>query len=85
VTFLYQLQELANDKQHCVNTPAESVEEYFKLAVVVPFLDHQIGELSSRFDAHTKQAALPQHVLPCKITRRTMYGAIEPAVQYYSP
>ena len=47
---------ISRHQQHRVNQPTESVEDYFKVSILFPFLDHLISELSSRFDTHTKQA-----------------------------
>ena len=40
--------------QHRPNPPSNSVEEYFKLSVTIPFLDHMLSDLTSRFAAHVK-------------------------------
>ena len=37
-------------QQHCSNIPAQSVSDYFCLAVTIPLLDHLINELDTRFD-----------------------------------
>ena len=53
------------------------------MSIVIPLLEHLISELSSRFDVHTKQVALLQHLIPHKITHITSYADIDQAVQYY--
>ena len=44
----------------CSNPEYTFVVDYDKRAVVIPLLDHLITELTSRFDAHTKKAAMIQ-------------------------
>ena len=34
------------------NPPSTSVEEYFKLSLIIPFLDHILSDLAARFDVH---------------------------------
>ncbi|CAC5390836.1 unnamed protein product [Mytilus coruscus] len=36
------------------NTPATSVTEYYKRSVLIPFLDHLLNELNSRFSKHSQ-------------------------------
>ena len=74
---------ISRHQQHRANQPTESVEEYFKVSVVIPFLDHLSSELSCRFDAHIKQVALVQHLIPRKITQSSSYADIDQVVQYY--
>ncbi len=50
------------------NAPSTSTEEYFRRSVTIPFLDHMVAELQSRFAStqHTTAsgfAAIPQNVL----------------------
>ena len=49
---------ISQKQQHRANQPYQSVEEYFRHSVTIPFLDHLISELSLRFVEHTKKAAL---------------------------
>ena len=44
-------------QDHRSNPESTSVEEYYRRAIVIPFLDHLINEITCRFDAHTKQVA----------------------------
>ena len=39
----------ATQQMHRVNVPADSVTEYYKRAVTIPFLDELIGQVQSRF------------------------------------
>ena len=45
-------------QMHHSSPEYSSVEEYYKRVVVIPFLDHLISELTSRFDAHAKKASM---------------------------
>ena len=74
---------ISRHQQHRSNQQTDSVEEYFKVSIVIPFIDHLISELSCRFDAHTKQSASLQHLIPHRITQSTSYADIDEAVQYY--
>ena len=60
-----------------------SVEEYFKLAVAIPFLDHLISDINSRFSEHSKRVATLQGLLPKNITSTTTFSDIEPAITFY--
>jgi hypothetical protein len=51
---------------------------------VIPFLDHLINELSSRFDVHIKRAATIQRLLPERITSNSSVDDIQEAVDFYT-
>lgn len=51
--------------------------------VVIPFLDHLITELTSRFDAHAKKASMIQGLLPVRITSESSVLDIEEAIEFY--
>ena len=51
--------------------------------VVIPFLDHLISELSSRFDAHTKKVSMIQGLLPVRVTSESSVLHIQEAVDFY--
>ena len=74
---------ISQRQQHRANQPFESVEEYFRHSVTIPFLDHLICELSFRFDEHTKKAALVQHLLPVRICSTSSVQDIDQAVAFY--
>ena len=74
---------ISQRQQHRANQPFESVEEYFRHSVTIPFLDHLISELSFRFDEHTKKAALVQHLLPVRICSTSSVQDIDQAVAFY--
>ena len=71
-------------QQHRPNPQSYSVEDYFKYPVTIPFLDHLISDLSSRFDVHTKRAASLQGLLPTKITADSSVCDIQEAVTFYT-
>ena len=68
---------------HCSNTEFTSVEDYFKKIVTVPFLDHIISNLSYRCDAHMKQAATIQKLIPINITEELSVNHIMEATNFY--
>ena len=61
-----------------------SIEDYFKKTVVIPFLDHLISDILSRFTAHAKQAATIKQLQPTNITSDTTCMSIKEAVEFYS-
>ena len=71
-------------QQHRSNPQYSSATEYFKRTVSIPFLDHLINDISSRFDAHAKQAALLQALLPARLTPDSSMHGIEQAVAFYT-
>ena len=68
--------------QHHTNPPSNSVEEYFKLSVTIPFLDHMLSDLTSRFAAHVKQSASIQRLLPANIKPDSSVDDIKEAVTF---
>ena len=68
---------------HRANTQFNSIEDYFKKVVIIPFLDHLISNLSYRFDAHMKQAAGIQRLIPTNITEELATCNIREAVNFY--
>lgn len=74
---------ISRHQQYRPNYESQSVEDYFRVSIVIPFLDHLISELSIRFDNHTKQAALLQHLLPSRIIETSTANDIEQAISFY--
>ncbi len=74
---------LIQQQQHRLNPPSNSVEEYFKLSVTIPFLNHLLSDLTSRFAAHVKQSASLQRLLPINIKSDSSVEGIEQAVALY--
>ena len=75
---------VAQRQQHRPNPESHSVEDYFKYTVAIPFLDHLISDLSSRFDLHTKRAASLQGLLPTRITPDSSVQDIQEAATFYA-
>ena len=69
---------------HRSNPELTSVEEYYKRAIVIPFLDHLINEITCRFDTHTKQVASIQGLLPVRITSDFPLLDIQEAIDFYT-
>ena len=61
-------------QQHRSNPEHDSVADYFKKAIIIPFLDHLISDISTRFTAHGKTAASIQELLPNSITLTSSFG-----------
>ena len=54
------------------NVPADSPEEYFRKSITIPFLDHMIQELTSRFcNIEQRCIAMGQSVIPEKMKQCT--------------
>ena len=71
-------------QQHHPNPESNSVKDYFKHTVTIPFLDHLISDLSSRFDLHTNRAASLQGLLPTRITWNSSVQDIQEAGTFYA-
>ena len=71
-------------QQHCSNPEYDSCEDYFKKTVTIPFLDHLINDISSRFTNHSKQSASLQDLLPVNITEGTSTSSMKDAIDFYS-
>ena len=71
---------VSRQQQHRPNPEHISIEDYFKKTVVIPFLDHLISDISSRFTAHAKQAATIEQLLPTNITSDTTCMSIKELV-----
>lgn len=61
-----KLTRIAHKQQNRDNY-RDSVEEYYRLSVFIPFLDHVIGQLNERFLRHKNILAKIENVLPNKI------------------
>ena len=56
-----------------------------KKSVAIPFLDHLISDISSRFSTHSKQTASLQGLLPVNITTvNTSIVDLNTAIVFYS-
>ena len=61
------------------------MEEYFKKTVVIPFLDHLISDISSRFSKHSLHVASLQNLVPVKMYNETDISiAMREAIEFYS-
>ena len=74
---------VSKHQHHRSNPPIDSVEEYFKVTIVIPFLDYLISDLSNRFDSYAKTSASLQGLLPVKITSESSLCDIKQAVEFY--
>ena len=70
---------------HRSNPKFTSVEESFKKTIVIPFLDHLISDISSRFSEHSLHVASLQNLFPVKISNETdISTAMREAIEFYS-
>ena len=70
-------------QQYRSNPPTDSVEEYFKVTVTIPFLDNLLSDLTSRFATHVKQSASIQKLLPISIIPDSDIDSFKQAVSFY--
>jgi len=75
---------ISQRQQHRSNPEHTSVEDYFKKSIAIPFLDHLISDISSRFTSHSKQAASLQGLLPCNITSTSSFSEMNEVISFYS-
>ncbi len=52
------------------NTPADGPEEYYKRSVTIPFLDHLLNELDTRFSCLHERAAVGMSLVPSVMLSR---------------
>lgn len=70
-------------QQHRANVQTDSVEDYMKTTITIPFLDHLLNEISSRFDGVFKTASTIQSLVPTKLTSSSSADSITDAVTLY--
>ena len=73
---------ISQRQQHQLNVESTSPKEYFRLTMVIPFLDHLLADLSSRFNPHVKSHL--QSLLPSRVTSTTSVGDISEAVKLHN-
>ncbi len=71
-------------QQRRSNPESSSVADHMKKKVAIPFLDHLISDISSRFSTHSKQAASLQGLLPVNIRVNTTIVDLNEAIVFYS-
>ena len=71
-------------QRHRANPEYISIEDYFKKTVTIPFLDHLISDVTSRFTSHSKHAASLQNLVPSNISADTSIDSIQQAVDFHS-
>ena len=75
---------ISQRQRHHSNPEYTSVEDYFKKTISIPFLDHLIADITSRFTNHTKQAATLQGLLPHNITPSSyLLSSMNEAISFY--
>ena len=62
----------ANRQQYRLNTPSNSIAEYYKPNFTIPMLDHLMNELDTRFDVNcTKNLVEFRQLLPSEVVNKT--------------
>jgi len=74
---------LCHHQRNQSNPVGSSIEDFFKQTVAIPFLNQLISDVSFSFDAHTKQAASLQRIIPSLITTNLSHNISE-GVDFYS-
>lgn len=54
--------------EHRTNTPADTVEQYYKRNVAIPLIDHLVTELDSRFPGQAQKATETLKLIPSTVT-----------------
>ena len=70
-------------QQHRANVEAPTVGKYYELTVLVPFLDHILSDIESRFSRHVNKASLIQGLLPSFLLADSAVDSIQEAVDFY--
>ena len=70
-------------KQHRTNPEASSVEEYYRRAVVIPFIDHIIQSLEHRFSPCSLIASSLLGIVPSVCCTREV--CVDKAIDQYTP
>jgi len=78
-----QMPRLAARQQHRTNVPASTADEYYRLAVYLPFVDCCIQQLNERFSQHAVTACQLTALLPAYCTT-TDFSVVEPAGALYA-
>ena len=65
------------------NMPAETVEEYYRKAVAIPFLDHLLQEMNSRFSDLHEKATLGLMLVPSELAKLDSNATAEEGFSYF--
>ena len=69
-------------QSHTSNFQRSDPKEYYKVAVLLPFIDHIIADIESRFTKHTQKVARLQGLLPTSLTQESSFADINEAVLF---
>ena len=70
-------------QSHRSNFQSSDPKEYYKVAVLLPFIDHIIAGIESRFTKHTQKVVRLQGPLPTSLTQESSFADINEAVLFY--
>ena len=79
---LTTLPRICQRQQHRSNLHCSDPKEYFKVAILVPFLDHLISDLTERFSQHIQKVTRLRALLPTSITEASSLEDIKEAVDF---
>ena len=71
-------------QQHRLNLPIDSPQKYFEVAVLVPFLDHLISQMETRYQPHVQKASLLQGLLPRSISNMSSIASVNEGIALYA-
>jgi hypothetical protein len=54
-------------QRHRANAPTQSVEDYYKVNIFYPFVDHIIAQLNDRFSENMKDVLFASYFIPTKL------------------
>ncbi|KAI6659454.1 hypothetical protein LOD99_10802 [Oopsacas minuta] len=75
---------LSKSKQLGSNPEYSSAQDSYMKIIVIPFLDHLISDILSRFNSYSQQAAALEVILPINIVPVSCVSDIEDAISYDS-
>ena len=74
---------ICHRQQHQSNSHCSDPKKYFKVTVLVPFLDHSVAGFNARFWKSVQKVARLQAVLPTSISERCSFDDIKEVVDFY--
>ncbi|CAF1116212.1 unnamed protein product [Rotaria magnacalcarata] len=79
---IIEMQRVVKRQINRDNIPASFANEYFKLNIFIPLLDHLIVAIKDRFSEHVKKAAAISCLIPEHIADKS-YDDLLPAIELY--
>lgn len=62
---------VTSKQQNQANAPSQSIEEYYRINLFYPFIDHVTSELNTRFVEKSEPAMLATYLIPSALSKLT--------------